>query len=135
MVWIKLLAHIDIVHHFSKQDGFTRVRFNDHIKQNFVPEVVPLSVNKHEGSAVMPTLGRSLHFDLQLEKVVWPYIFRYKYTALIELLIACNHHKLDTFRYHHSTSVLESPSIFDVAACFENAVFLQRLVVEFSLVL
>ena len=83
----------------------------------------------------MPTLGGSLNFDLQLEKVVWPDIFRYKYAILIELLIAGNHHELDTFRYLNSASVLESPGIFDVAACFKNAVFLQGLVIEFGLVL
>ena len=83
----------------------------------------------------MSTLSWCLHFDLQLEKLVWSNIFLHLYAVLIELLITSNHHKLETFRYLDSACVFESPSIFNVTSRFENAVFLQRLVIEFGLVL
>ena len=83
----------------------------------------------------MATLGWGLHFDLQLEKVVWSNIFLHLYAILIELLITSNHHELETFWYLDSACVFESPSIFNVTSRFENAVFLQRLVIEFGLVL
>ena len=128
-------THVDIIHHFCKDDTFTAVFLHNDIQHNFVSKVVALCINKHIGCAVVTTPSWSFHFDLQFEKFIWSHIVLYLQALLVEFLIASNQHKLQTLWNFDCASVLKGPHILDFVIGLEHTVLFQRLMVEFCHVL
>ena len=126
-------AHIDIVHHLSKDDTLTAIVLNDDVEHYLVAKVVALTVQEHITSTIMLINHRRFGFDSELEEFVGPNVFTHYHAWHIQFLVTSDHDKLDTFGDLDRSSVLKGPHVFYAISLFEHKVLLEHHVVELGL--